>query len=309
MSPDTALRRAVGPILAAGVGAVAWGTLVERHWFALRHRTVPALRRDATGTLRLLHVSDMHLLPGQERKIRFVRDAIAQRPDLVVCTGDVLGHPDVIADATRALALPAGMPGLLVRGSNDFYGPTFKNPFSYLIGPAQDPDHPLGAPLDAEGLATALGAVGWRLIDNTRAPVSTSAGLVDVAGLADPHIGYDRPDDVDWSAEAHGGGPGEAVALRLGVVHAPYRAALDRFDRYGFDLALAGHTHGGQVRLPGVGALVANCDLPLGAVRGLSRHGAELWLHVSAGLGHARHAPFRFACRPEATLLDVVKPG
>jgi predicted MPP superfamily phosphohydrolase len=115
-------------------------------------------------------------------------------------------------------------------------------------------------------------------------------------------VRHDRPARIDWRP------PPEPVALRLGLVHAPYRRALDVFDRYGFDLALSGHTHGGQLRVPGLGALVANCDLPLRQTRGTSRHGTGLWLHVSAGLGHSRYAPFRFACRPEANILDIV-PG
>jgi predicted MPP superfamily phosphohydrolase len=101
-------------------------------------------------------------------------------------------------------------------------------------------------------------------------------------------------------------GPADGDAdVRLAVTHAPYLRVLDAFTRDGYDLVLAGHTHGGQVRLPGVGALVTNCDLPREQVRGLSRWGSS-WLHVSAGLGTSKYAPFRFACRPEASLLQVV---
>ncbi len=78
----------------------------------------------------------------------------------------------------------------------------------------------------------------------------------------------------------------------------------------GFGLVMAGHTHGGQLRVPGVGALVTNCDLPTRQARGLSTWssgGREAWLHVSAGLGTSPYAPVRFACRPEATLLTLVE--
>ena len=72
---------------------------------------------------------------------------------------------------------------------------------------------------------------------------------------------------------------------------------------------LAGHTHGGQVAVPFVGALVTNCDLPLRYAKGLHRwrhDRAETWLHVSAGLGTSPYAPIRFACPPEATLMTLV---
>jgi len=75
----------------------------------------------------------------------------------------------------------------------------------------------------------------------------------------------------------------------------------------GADLVLAGHTHGGQLRVPGFGALVTNCDLDRRRARGLSTYEGSV-LHVSAGLGTSPYAPIRFACPPEATLLTLV-PG
>ena len=72
----------------------------------------------------------------------------------------------------------------------------------------------------------------------------------------------------------------------------------------GWDLILAGHTHGGQVRLPVVGALVTNSHMPRRLVSGLAvMHGSVL--HTSAGLGTSKYAPFRFLCRPEAVILDL----
>lgn len=291
----------LGRVAAAGAGlaaaSLAWGAGVERRWFALRHATVPALRAGARGPLRVLHVSDLHLLPGQEGVARFLAACAATGPDLVVATGDLVGSADTLDEAVSLLAeVRGGRPGLAVLGSNDRYVPVPRSPLRYLATTTRKPSSGL---LDTARLTRGLAATGWELVDNRRLRVQTPAGAVDVAGLGDPHIGRDRPEYVDWSA------PAEPVALRLGVVHAPYRRALGTFDAEGFDLTLAGHTHGGQVRLPLVGALAANCDLPLRQSRGLSRHGAG-WLHVSAGLGHSRYAPYRFACRPEATVLDLV---
>jgi predicted MPP superfamily phosphohydrolase len=88
------------------------------------------------------------------------------------------------------------------------------------------------------------------------------------------------------------------------VTHTPQRRVLDGFAGDGHQLLLAGHTHGGQVRLPGVGAIVTNSDLDRARARGLSRHNAS-WLHVSAGLGTSPYAPIRLCCRPEASLLTL----
>ena len=98
------------------------------------------------------------------------------------------------------------------------------------------------------------------------------------------------------------------AAFGLGVTHAPYRRILDAFVDRGADLVLAGHTHGGQVCVPGYGALVTNCDIPRRQVRGDSQwthEGRTAALEVSAGLGTSIWAPVRFACRPEATLLTL----
>ena len=93
--------------------------------------------------------------------------------------------------------------------------------------------------------------------------------------------------------------------------HAPEPRVLDRFAADGYDAIIAGHTHGGQVCLPGGRALTTNCDIEPVRARGLHRHPADsapgdagsAWLHVSAGLGTNPYVRFRVACRPEATLL------
>jgi hypothetical protein len=94
-------------------------------------------------------------------------------------------------------------------------------------------------------------------------------------------------------------------AVGVGVVHTPQRRLLQAFGRDGFALVLAGHTHGGQLRVPFAGPLVTNCDLPRSRARGLSRDGAT-WLNVSGGLGTSPYLPVRVACRPEATLLELL---
>ena len=293
------LRRAAVAATVAGTAALAWGSLIEPHWFVVRHFTVPVLRPPMGPPLRVLHLSDLHLQPRSRRLPAFLERCAGYGPDLVVVTGDLLGSPDLVEDAVALLERVRGaVPGLVVLGSHDRHSPRPGNPFGYFTGPS---DSQPGPPIDVERLVKALESTGWDVIENARRCVSTPAGIVDAVGLADPHIRLDRPALVDWDT------PGEGPpVLRLGVVHAPYRRVLDRYDRKDFDLVLAGHTHGGQVRVPFLGALVDNCDLPVGQARGLSRYGQRLWLHVSAGLGQSRYAPLRFACRPEATVLDLV---
>ena len=71
---------------------------------------------------------------------------------------------------------------------------------------------------------------------------------------------------------------------------------------------LAGHTHGGQLCIPGYGAVIANCDIPTWRAKGLhdwDSNGHTTPVNVSGGIGTSRFAPIRIACRPEAILLTL----
>jgi uncharacterized protein len=156
-----------------------------------------------------------------------------------------------------------------------------------------------GERLDTQQLVDRLADHGYTTLRGAALVVPTGGGDVAIGGFDDPHLRTTVLPDPEVVAP-----PTDDVVLNLGVVHAPYLAALDVLVAAGHGLLLAGHTHGGQVRLPGIGAMTANCDLPLDQARGLSGYRGRA-LHVSPGLGHSRYAPFRFACRPEATLLEL----
>ena len=292
------LRPWAGAVGAVGATAVAWAVGVERRWYALRHVTIPVLAPTAVQPLRVLHLSDLHQLPNQQHRLAFVRRCLDAGPDMIVVTGDLLESDDSIDEVVEVLSDAVhDRVGLAVLGAHDYWGATARNPADYLFAPDR---RRYGRRLDTQRLVDGLSGAGYEIVDNQRLSVKTPAGLIDVAGLGDPHVDLDDPTVVDWSS------PLQDVALRLGLVHAPYRRSLDVFSFHGFDLVLCGHTHGGQLRVPFAGALVNNSDLPLRQSRGLSRYG-DAWLHVSAGLGHSRFAPLRFSCRPEATIIDLVR--
>jgi len=297
-------RSAVVPLtlLGGGVAALGYAAGYEVRSYRLRRVEVPVLKPGARP-LRLLHVSDLHLTPGQRRKREWVRALAGLEPDLVVNTGDNLAHREAVPAVLDALGPLLERPGVFVLGSNDYYEPVLKNPARYLI-PNGDPQ-PRSPLLPWEDLRDGLTAAGWLDLNNARSRVKADHREIEVVGTDDPHIRRDRYAEV--------AGPADATAdLCLGVVHAPYRRVLDPMTADGFGLILAGHTHGGQLCVPGIGALVTNCDLPRGQAKGLSVHrttdgtSARSTLHVSAGLGTSPYAPVRFACPPEATLLTLV---
>jgi len=290
---------------AAAVGSAAAGlwyaAAVEVHAFRLRRHRIPVLPAGSPA-IRVLHLSDLHLTPWQRTKRSWVASLAGLRPDLVVTTGDLIAHRDSVPALAEAFAGLLSRPGLFVRGSNDYYAPEIKNPGRYLL-PDNGRRSIHGARLPTEQLDALLTDAGWVDVDNARTALDVGGLRVEVVGTDDAHLTYDRYADV-------AGPPAGWTDLFLGVTHAPYLRVLDAMAADGVELILAGHTHGGQLCLPGGRALVTNCDIDVGRARGLSQHPAvgpaQSWLHVSGGLGTSPTAPVRFACRPEASLLTLV---
>ncbi|WP_314149780.1 metallophosphoesterase [uncultured Leifsonia sp.] len=323
MSRGSALRPvgvALATLAGAGAAAFTYGSLVERRAFTLREVSAPVLPAGAQP-IRVLHLSDLHMAPWQRDKQEWVSSLARLQPDLVVDTGDNLGHEDGIAGVRAALDAFRGIPGVFVHGSNDYFGPQLKNPLKYFTGPSKR--NTSTAPrLDDAALTAYLRDLGWLDLNNAAGALDIRGTHLELFGVNDPHIRYDRveaipgaldelrendpySDDATWLDDEP---RPERPTVTIGVVHAPYRRVLDAFVTYGAEMIFAGHTHGGQVCVPGFGALVANCDIPRSQAKGLSlwRHAfRSAYLNVSAGLGTSIYAPVRFACRPEATLVTL----
>ncbi|OFE18762.1 metallophosphoesterase [Humibacillus sp. DSM 29435] len=295
---------------AAGLGVLGWASLIERNAFVIRRYEVPVLPAGAEP-LRVLHVSDLHLLPRQRKKSAWIKSLASLDPDLVVNTGDNLAAADAVPAVLDTFEHLLARPGVFVLGSNDYFGPTLKNPLRYFTRRHVQAGS-ASRRLPTADLVHGLGAQGWVDLTNRRDSLTVRGQRIDVVGVDDPHLRYDRLDLVRAPASPD-------AALTIGVTHAPYQRVLDAYATDGCALIIAGHTHGGQVCVPGWGALVTNCDIDTGRAKGLSRWwpGAgsapsssapadAAWLEVSAGLGTSPTAPVRLACRPEATLLTLV---
>ena len=301
---------AVAAAAAVGLGALAWGTLVERNAFTVRHESLPVLAPGARP-LTVLHLSDIHMAPWQRAKQDWIASLAVWEPDLIVNTGDNLGHEKGLEGIERALEPFRGVPGVFVNGSNDYFGPVAKNPFTYFTSPSKAHSRPPS--LDTDGLERYFTGLGWLGLNNAARAMSIKGSRLEFVGVNDPHLGWDRLDklpgaldelreNVGWHDE-----PGPEP-VTIGVAHAPYRRVLNSLVTNGADVIFAGHTHGGQVRMPGVGALVTNCDLPRDQASGVSlwHHAMRAaYLEVSAGLGTSIYAPVRFDCKPEAVIVTL----
>ncbi|MGY0485781.1 metallophosphoesterase [Streptomyces sp. WG-D5] len=302
----TSLKVTAG-IAAAGAAGLIYSAGFEARSFRLRRVTIPVLPA-GMRPMRVLQVSDIHMVGGQNKKRRWLQSLAGLRPDFVINTGDNLSDTEGVPEVLDALGPLMEFPGAYVFGSNDYYGPKLLNPARYLKQQVSG-KHGLNgnAPVVGaihnpwEDLRDGFDEAGWINLTNTRGALKVAGVEIGLTGLDDPHIKRDRYAEV-------AGGPLSGPDFSLGVVHAPYLRALDAFTADGYPLVLAGHTHGGQLCIPFYGALVTNCDLDRARVKGLSTHESEgntSYLHVSAGCGTNRYTPVRFACPPEATLLTL----
>ena len=273
---------------ACGAVCVAYGVFLERRWFRRAHYRLEVLPA-ASGALSILHLSDLHFVEGDRKKRSFLSSL--PQGDVTVVTGDLLGEPEGVEAVVEALRPVRGrLASYFVLGSNDYFIP---KPLNYLNYFRRRRRRRAGTRSRAVELVAALEADGWMHLVNRKTAMAADGIRLEVLGLDDPHI--ERQDLRVARRE-------DPAALGLALVHSPDPAP--ELAALGYDLILSGHTHGGQVRLPIVGALVTNSSIPTRLCRGLSRLGPSL-LHVSPGLGTSKYAPFRFLCRPEATLLEL----
>lgn len=299
------ILRSTAALATLGLTTFIYANQIELRAFKLHRVQVPVL---APGTLaragkregepfRILHVSDFHMLPDQKLKQKWVASLDALNPDLVINTGDNLGSDKAVPSVLAALGPLLNRPGAFVFGTNDYFAPRPVNPLKYLTGKKRKPSR---VELPWRGMRAAFIEHGWQ--DATHARLEFVAGGVKVAlsGVDDPHHELE-----DYSQIA--GAPNADADIAIGLSHSPEPHVLDAFAEDGYDLVLSGHTHGGQVCLPGGKAIVTNCGIDRSRASGLSRWTEKTWLHVSNGLGTSPYAPVRLFCRPSATLIEVVE--
>jgi predicted MPP superfamily phosphohydrolase len=290
------MKRAALVTAGIAVSGLAYSAGIERNLFTLREFTVPVLT-PGSAPIRVLHVSDLHLTARQSRKQAWVRELARLEPDLVINTGDTSSDPLGIPAIMRTLDPLFAFPGAFVPGNNDYYVPTPRSPFGYFKADHERKPH--GRRMPWRELATAMAACGWLDLTHERAVVKAGGSAVALAGLDDPHLRRARYPLIQGIADPD-------ATVRIGVMHSPEPHLLGAFAGDRYDLVLAGHTHGGQVRIPFGPAIVTNCGIDVRRARWLHPWDEHMWFHVCAGLGTNPFMPLRFACRPEASLLTLV---
>ena len=281
-------------VAAVLIGLAAWAIVIERQLYVVRQQSIKVLPKGANA-IRVLQIGDIHLAPWQKNKMKFLRSLGEKQIDLVVNTGDNLGHKNAIKPLLDALSPLLTKPGVFVHGSNDYFAPVAKNPFGYIFHSSAKPN---SEGLNTEELTKAFEGAGWVNLNNRFADVQVNGNRIRFLGIDDYHIGYAKFDLLVRSDH-----------FSIALTHAPYMEAIEKLTGLGAQVIFAGHTHGGQVRVPIVGALTTNSDLPNRFARGLSGwqfEGKSSVLSVVAGLGNSIFAPVRFFCRPEVRQITLL---
>jgi len=281
-------------VAAVLIGLAAWAIVIERQLYVVRQQSIKVLPK-GTNAIRVLQIGDIHLAPWQKNKMKFLRSLGEKQIDLVVNTGDNLGHKNAIKPLLDTLGPLLTKPGVFVHGSNDYFAPVAKNPFGYIFHSSAKPN---SESLNTVELTKAFEGAGWVNLNNRFADVQVNGNRIRFLGIDDYHIGYAKFDLLVKSDH-----------FSIALTHAPYMEAIEKLTGLGAQVIFAGHTHGGQVRVPFFGALTTNSDFPNRFARGLSGwefEGKSSVLSVVAGLGNSIFAPVRFFCRPEVRLITLL---
>lgn len=273
--------------LVGGLGGLAAVALADSLYLEPRNvhirRVEVRLKRlpEAFDGFRIAQISDIHFGPymGKAGVERALRLAEPFRPDLIALTGDFVSHP---------FAQPNGEAGArFVEPCADALA-QYKN--LLLVAVLGNHDHWNNADIVEAGLKER----GIWVLRNASVPLERGNSRLWLAGIDDAFVGA-----ADLGTAVHRIPKEDATIL---LAHEPDFA--DHAARFPIDLQLSGHSHGGQVRLPGMGALI----LPEMATKypmGLNRVG-ELQVYTNVGLGVV-NPPVRFWCPPEVSLLTLLR--
>jgi uncharacterized protein len=281
----------------------------------------------------ILHLSDFHLRKDRkgEKLFEFVRSLSSYNPDFIFITGDLVEKDiyfDYLIKMLEGLNARAGK--YAVFGVHDYYNKTPKEFMKNML--KRQKEYRLKN--DVSGLISKLGVIGIKVLRNERVSYALSPDFsINITGLEDSII--DKTDIAKAFGKHGKEDPKEEVLNKSGscrngtinkglfvlneadshslndphkieicLTHTPDMDLFGRLVENGVDIVLAGHTHGGQVRLPGIGAIIAGCNMKAKYASGLY-YFKKFVLYVSRGLGEGRYSPFRFYCPPEATVIKV----
>ena len=277
-------------ILGAILAAFIWAFLIEPRWYRLRKVTIRGQKK-LKKPITILHLSDIHFVKNEGSKRPFFQKLSMLNPDLIFLTGDIIDNDEGIDTAARVISgLRARYGTFLVLGNHEYYDYHVLDNIRYHLGLGKTSIHRNNVPR----FISEMKRIGVHVLINESTRLQVHGTEVLIGGTDDPVT-----QKVDFERALHGLGPG---TLNILLIH--HLDGILKLSHHGVDLAFAGHTHGGQIRLPILGPLVCETKLGRHYVEGLHDYKGTT-AFVSRGMGAGRALTPRFACRPEAIWFEV----
>jgi predicted MPP superfamily phosphohydrolase len=266
---EIGLGRVIFGLAGLRLACMAYGYFVEPYWLEVSHARIESSKlQKGTRPIRIVQISDVHSDPAPRLEERLPALVAAEKPDLIVFTGDALNSAEALPVFQRCLrALAKTAPTFGVRGNWD---------------------------MDRWRALDLFGDTGARELNGDAAEVKAAGTDIWIAGVA-----WAQTDHIDRAL-----GEVPAGAFTIFLYHSPDQ--IFALPPGKVDLYLAGHTHGGQVALPLYGALTTASKFGKRFEAGLYRV-QETWLYVNRGIGMEGDAAprVRFCARPEVTVIEV----
>ena len=283
--------------------------------------------------LTFLHLSDFHLRKNSKGKklFKFVRSLNKLNVDFILITGDLTENDKNIEYLINMLSpLKAKYGKYAVFGVHDHYNKALvefiRNMFKKKKRYKREND--------VTYMAKRLKDIGIEVLRNESRRINIGnydIGDIEIIGLDDPIINkidivkafshIDHIDSLKLLKKSDYKNAYKSIfklkeekihkinnrgKLRIILMHTPDTDSIINLARKEVDIIFGGHTHGGQVRLPLVGAVVSGCKIKTRFASGLF-YFRNFVLYVTRGLGEGRYSQFRFYCQPEASLVKIYK--
>jgi len=273
------LGLAAAGVTAALAGVAAYSHWIEPYWLHVSHPTVEIAELPAEfDGLRIAHLSDFHLgrtLDARCPVVQAVEACNNQHPDIVVLTGDYISQRQSTANLIALVRKLKTRPIFAVLGNHDYrFGPNHRRT-----------------------LSRSLTEVGVTLLENRSAVFERNGARLWFVGVGDAYTSHDRLNEAQQTLR-------ESDQPRVLLTH--YPDFLLDVPAHQFDLAFAGHSHGGQINLPMLTQrALAHSDTVFAG--GLYWVGGTP-LYVSRGLGTSSHR-IRFLAPPELSVMTLRSPA
>ncbi|MBM4086855.1 MAG: hypothetical protein FJ272_18865 [Planctomycetes bacterium] len=265
---------------------------IEPYRFRVLRRTLHS-RACPADVIRVLHITDSHFKLGDEEKLAFAKSLGRYEVDFAFLTGDLIEDASGVrycADMVRSLRPRYGT--FVALGGHDYFEVTC---FEVMLDALTRGGRHRSMPNPTEELVRQLTDAGARVLVNEATTVDVRGHRVAIVGLDDPFFGCPELEKA-WRNVPES-------AFKMVLVHCP--DVVDEIAARGADVAFAGHTHGGQIRIPPVGAVITRSTLHPRHASGIFRIGHTAF-HINNGLGSGKWTHLRLFCRPEATIVEIM---